>query len=91
MRILRSLRTEQRPATAAEQAQLARWSGWGATPQLFDERDKYAHRFADERAELRELLGDGGYRAARTTTLNAHYTDAAYATAPVASSSSARA
>ncbi|MFI7026301.1 UvrD-helicase domain-containing protein [Micromonospora sp. NPDC049900] len=81
MRILRALHAEQRPATPDEQQLLARWSGWGATPQLFDERDKYAHRFAAERAELRDLLGDDGYQAARTTTLNAHYTDASYAQA----------
>jgi N12 class adenine-specific DNA methylase/predicted RNA methylase len=69
---------QQRPATADEQALYARWSGWGATPTLFDERAKYAGRFAGERAELQALLGADGYRAARTTTLNAHYTDAAY-------------
>ena len=56
----------------------ARWSGWGAIPALFDERPKHIGRFAGERAELRALLGEDGYCAARTTTLNAHYTDAAY-------------
>ncbi|WP_281901540.1 AAA family ATPase [Phytohabitans aurantiacus] len=69
---------QRRPATADEQVLYARWSGWGATPALFDERPKHAGRFAAERAELQALLGDDGYRAARTTTLNAHYTDAAY-------------
>ncbi|MDQ1121601.1 hypothetical protein QE412_000174 [Microbacterium trichothecenolyticum] len=32
------LEAEQRPATADEQAVLARWSSWGAIPEVFDER-----------------------------------------------------
>ncbi|RMH80563.1 MAG: class I SAM-dependent methyltransferase [Actinomyces sp.] len=62
-------------ATPAEQAVLARWSGWGAIPQVFDETDE---RYRDERAELRRLLGtDEAWAQARRTTLNAHYTSAA--------------
>ena len=57
---------------------LARWSGWGAVPKVFDEAD---HNFAGIRAELRELLDDQQWHAAAKTTLNAHYTDAAYARA----------
>jgi N12 class adenine-specific DNA methylase len=53
---------------------LARWSGWGAVPQVFDE---HLDAYAAERAELRELLTDEEYAAARRSTLNAHYTDAA--------------
>ncbi|MBW3648164.1 MAG: helicase, partial [Actinobacteria bacterium] len=57
---------------------LARWSGWGALPAVFDP----AHTEHDiVRAELAELLGPAGYRAASRTTLNAHYTDAALADA----------
>jgi N12 class adenine-specific DNA methylase len=43
-------------------------------PQLFDE---HLDAFADERAELRSLLSDAEYAAARRSTLNAHFTDAA--------------
>jgi N12 class adenine-specific DNA methylase len=78
VRALARQQPQHRPATAEEQVLYARWSGWGATPALFDERPKYVERFAAERAELRALLGEDGYRAARATTLNAHYTDAAY-------------
>ena len=78
VRALARQQDQQRPATGDEQVLYARWSGWGATPALFDERPKYVGRFAGERAELRALLGEDGYRAARATTLNAHYTDAAY-------------
>ena len=72
---LRALEAEDRPATPDEQAVLARWSGWGAVPGVFDERDE---RFAEARAELRAMLDEDEYRAASRNTLNAHYTDAAY-------------
>ncbi len=72
---LRALEAEDRAATPGEQAALARWSGWGAVPGVFDEGDG---RFADARAELRAMLDEEGYRAAFRNTLNAHYTDAAY-------------
>ncbi len=74
--MLRELQTADGPATAYEQQILARWSGWGAVPAVFDEHND---RFADTRAELRQLLDDREWRAASKTTLNAHYTDAAIA------------
>jgi len=55
---------------------LARWSGWGAIPKVFDEADE---QFATARAELKTLLEVSEWRAAAKTTLNAHYTDAAIA------------
>src|SRR6266536_1679130 len=61
VRALARQQQQQRPATADEQELYARWSGWGATPALFDERPKYAGRFAAERAELQALLGEAGY------------------------------
>lgn len=74
---MHALETAQRQATPDEQRLLARWSGFGAVPALFDERSKQAAQFAEERAELRSLLGEDGYRAARRSTINAHYTDVA--------------
>ena len=75
LRTLGLLRDEQRPATADEQRVLARWSSWGAVPEIFDEaRDT----FAREREQLRGLLDEDAYAAARRTTINAHYTDPAY-------------
>lgn len=71
--LLRVLRSRQTPPTADEQRILARWSGWGAVPQVFDPRNE---EFVAERAELRSLLSVADYAAARRTTLNAHYTDA---------------
>ncbi|MCL2586556.1 MAG: hypothetical protein FWE35_29360, partial [Streptosporangiales bacterium] len=76
LRVLRVLQDERRPAAPGEQSILARWSGWGAVPQIFDER---RDEFADYRGQLRALLTEDEYTAARRTTLNAHYTDAAIA------------
>ena len=77
LRVLQTVQVEQRPATATEQAVLARWSGWGAAPAVFDPGRA---EFGQQRAELRELLSEPEYEAAARTTLNAHYTDAALVT-----------
>ncbi|MCW5953413.1 MAG: helicase, partial [Propionibacteriaceae bacterium] len=53
---------------------LARWGGWGALWQVFDE-DKSV--WSKERSRLKELLSEEEYQAARLTTINAHYTDPA--------------
>lgn len=75
--MLRTLQGEERQATEAEKASLARWGSWGAQGvfQIFDEsREEYA----GDREHLRSLLSEVEYDAARRTTINAHYTDAAY-------------
>lgn len=76
LKTLRVLQAAGRPATQAEQQVLARWGGWGAQglSQILD--DDRAE-FAGDRATLRELLSPADYDAARLTTINAHYTDAA--------------
>ena len=71
----RQLEAQHRPAIGAEQQVLARWSSWGALPQLFDEAK---NDWARERAQLKDLLSDAAYSEARRTTINAHYTDPAY-------------
>jgi N12 class adenine-specific DNA methylase/SAM-dependent methyltransferase len=74
LRVLDRCRREERWATAEEQASLARWSGWGAVSQVFDETDD---RHAAKREELSRLLGsEEVWAQARRTTLNAHYTSA---------------
>ena len=72
LRVVQRCEEEQRYATAEEQDVLAAWSGWGAMPGMFAEDNEF---FARERAVLRELVDDHAYRAARASTLNAHYTD----------------
>ena len=82
LRVLRQVQAEGRPAGAQEQAVLARWSGWGALPAVFDDHpanpDEWQRRWGTARAELAALLSEHEVRAARRTTINAHYTDAAY-------------
>lgn len=74
IRTLHLLEEEERYATPDEQAVLARWSGWGAVPEIFDpRRDDYA----GERAELESLINSTEWNRARHTILNAHYTDPA--------------
>lgn len=88
---LRTLQEEDRPASEAEQQVLARWSGWGALPLVFEVRparpafaDDAAHAravarweaLADVRAQVHELLDEGEIADARRNTLNAFYTDA---------------
>lgn len=79
LEVLAECRREGRWATSEEQAVLARWSGWGAIPQIFDES---SDRYSDERETLRRLLGsEEAWAQARRTTLNAHYTSAVVAQA----------
>ncbi len=72
LRLLRELHRTQQPATPQQQAALARWSGWGAVPQVFD---PVHEEFAWARDALDELLDPAERASARRNTLNAHYTD----------------
>lgn len=78
IRLVHQLEQERRAATADEQQVLARWSSWGALPEVFDDAKP---AWAGEREELRELLNETEWRAAERTTINAHYTDPTIATA----------
>jgi len=71
IRIVKQLEAENRNATPEEQAALARYVGWGGIPEAFDERKA---DWSKEYAELKELLTDEEYKAARASTTNAHYT-----------------
>ena len=67
IRLLKKLEAEDRFATPEEQEILAQYVGWGGLADCFDERhSKYA--------ELKALLTEDEYAAARASTLNAHYT-----------------
>jgi N12 class adenine-specific DNA methylase len=72
LRVLRELQASNRPATSDEQAVLARWSGWGGLPEVFDDTKP---EYETERNELRGLLSESEWNEARRNTLNAHYTD----------------
>ncbi len=78
LRTLAELQTGDQPATQAQQQVLAGWSSWGAVPKVFDETDP---TWAGARTELRNLLTEQQWSAASRTTINAHYTDPAIASA----------
>lgn len=71
LRVLNSLDATGRPATTAEQQTLAQYSGWGHSPQVFDEARA---DWAKARGEVQALLEPEAFEAARRTVLNAHYT-----------------
>lgn len=75
---LRTLQRTQQTPNPEQQAALARWSGWGAVPAVFDPNAAAYERFAWARAELGVLLSRDEFAAAERNTLNAHYTDASY-------------
>ena len=68
---LKQIEQENRYATPEEQHILSQYVGWGGVADAFDP-DKPA--WAAEYAELKELLTQEEYEAARASTLNAHYT-----------------
>lgn len=72
LQTLRTVLSEARAATREEQELLARFSGWGQFPEVFNYHYK-GDEWYTEQQQLRELLGDD-YEAARKSTLNAHYT-----------------
>ncbi|MBB4734764.1 putative RNA methylase [Micrococcus cohnii] len=80
LEVLQELEEQRRAATEDEQRVLSGWSAWGALPELFDETATRTISSSD-RQRVRELLGPTGWAQARTTTLNAHYTDPAVAQA----------
>lgn len=71
IRLLRTLEREGRPATPEEQATLARYTGWGQFPRVFDPDPK---DWGDIAAELKALVSEEEFAAMRKSTLNAHYT-----------------
>ena len=72
IRLLQTMEQENRPATDPEKLILARYSGWGALPQLFLSSPPVEWRAAAD--QLKQLLSEGDYAAARASTPNAHYT-----------------
>lgn len=76
--LMQALDVAGRYATAAEQEVMAQWSSWGAVPEIFE---SWREEWSPERAKLQSLLSESERGAAAATTVNAHYTDPAIATA----------
>ena len=71
IRTLFKLEQEHRGATAEEQQVLSQYVGWGGLADAFDpNKDGWAKEYT----ELKNLLSEDEYTAARSSTLNAHYT-----------------
>ena len=71
IRTLFQLEQEHRGATAEEQQVLSQYVGWGGLADAFNPgKDSWAKEYA----ELKGLLSEDEYAAARSSTLNAHYT-----------------
>ena len=71
IRTLFQLEQKHRGATAEEQQVLSQYVGWGGLADAFDpNKDSWAKEYA----ELKGLLSEDEYAAARSSTLNAHYT-----------------
>lgn len=67
IRMLKTLESEKRLATADEQEVLSKYVGWGGLADCFEEKhSKYQ--------ELKSLLTDTEYEQARVSTLTAHFT-----------------
>lgn len=67
IRTLKTVEAENRSATAEEQTVLAQYVGWGGLADFFDEKNPRYN-------ELKDLLTDAEYAAARESTLTAFYT-----------------
>lgn len=71
IKIIKALESESRTATPEERKQIARYVGWGAIKGVFDPANK---QWGKQHEELKGLLTEAEWRAARKSALNAHFT-----------------
>lgn len=71
IKTLKLIENENRQATLQEQEILAKYVGWGGLQNAFDSR---IDSWSKEYTELKSLLTDDEYTAARASVLDAHYT-----------------
>ena len=71
IRTLFRLEEEHRGATAEEQQVLSQYVGWGGLADAFDPNKE---NWSAEYTQLKGLLSEDEYAAARSSVLNAHYT-----------------
>lgn len=71
LRLLQHLEATGLQATPEQQQLLARYVGWGGLADAFDERKD---NWRKEYQELRDLLPEAEYEAARSSTLTSYYT-----------------
>ena len=68
---LRLLEVENRTPTAAEREKLSGYVGWGGIPEIFDENNK---KWEARRQELKSLLSESQYAAAKASVVNSFFT-----------------
>jgi N12 class adenine-specific DNA methylase/predicted RNA methylase len=71
IKIIKAMEAESRVATPEERKLIAKYAGWGALKGAFDPANK---QWAKQHEELKGLLTDAEFKAARASTLDAHYT-----------------
>ena len=71
IQLLKQLEEENRQADRFEQETLSNYVGWGGLSDVFDANKQ---NWTEEYNELKELLTDAEYKAARESVLNAHFT-----------------
>ncbi len=72
IKVLKQIEEENRFATSEEQTVLSFYVGWGGIPNAFNQEDP---SWKNEYTELKNLLSDDEYTAARASVNNAFYTD----------------
>jgi len=70
IKLLQTLEADNRAANADEQEALSQYVGWGGLSQAFKNQSGWENEYA----ELNALLTPEEYKAARGSTVNAHYT-----------------
>lgn len=71
IKIIKAMEAEGRLETPEERKQIARYVGWGALKGVFDPENK---QWSKQHAELKALLTESEFAAARKSVRNAHYT-----------------
>lgn len=76
LKVLHELRASRVPPTEQQQTVLSKYVGWGGLAQAaFDESNQLnISKYATEREQLKRLLNPDELKAARASTINAHYT-----------------
>lgn len=78
IKTLKQIEAEDRAATSEEQRIMSNYVGWGGLSQVFDDSND---SWKNEYAELKELLTDSEYKAARASVNGAFYTPTMVASA----------
>lgn len=71
IKLLKKIEKENRLATAEEQTQLAKYTGWGGLSKVFSDENE---NWEEQQNELKDILTEEEFENAKGSTLNAFYT-----------------